>query len=362
MDSSRRRFLAALGAAATAGCSAPAVQSTPTTDATEDRSATPTGSSRASSGPFAPVYDDVAPSVVLVRTYDSVGPAGQGSGWMYDDEVVVTNDHVVDGADTIRVQFREGQWVEAAVLGTDPYSDLAALSVPSSPGYADPLTLVDADPEIGARVAVIGAPFGLGGSLTTGVVSGLDRSIRGPNNFSIPDAVQTDAALNPGNSGGPLVDVDGEVVGVISQGGGENVGFAISAALTRRVIPALVETGTYEHAFMGVAIRPVTPLQAEALGLDRAAGVYVDRVLEGGPSDGVLDGSTGTEEVESVEVPVGGDVIRALDDVEVRTMADLSTYLALETSPGDVIAVTVLRDGEEAVVDLELGTRPDPDV
>ncbi|MFB6127384.1 MAG: S1C family serine protease [Halolamina sp.] len=359
MDSSRRRFLAAVGAAATsavAGCSAETL-GVADAESPSEKSAADAATGESS---FADVYDRVAPSVVLVRTYGPRGPSGQGSGWMYDDGVVVTNDHVVADADTVRVQFRNGDWTEAEPLGTDPYSDLAALSVPSAPSAATPLSTVDSDPDIGAEVAVIGSPFGLGGSLTTGVVSGLDRSIRGPNEFSIPDAIQTDAALNPGNSGGPLVDLDGLVVGVVSQGGGENVGFAISAALVERVIPALVETGSYQHSYMGVGISPVTPLLAEANDLDRAAGVYVGRVREGSPSDGVLRGSTGTETVEGTEISVGGDVIRALDDAEVRTLADLSTYLALNTGPGDTVAVTVLRDGEEQVVDLELGTRPDP--
>ena len=352
MDSSRRRFLAAVGAAAStaaAGCAGRPRR---------------VGRSRreADSGesPFTTVYEDVAPSVVLVRTYDGRGPSGQGSGWLYDDGVVVTNDHVVRGAETVRVQFRGGEWTEPALLGADPYSDLAALSVAETPPATTPLPTVDADPAIGAAVAVIGSPFGLGGSLTTGVVSGLDRSIRGPNGFSIPDAIQTDAAVNPGNSGGPLVDLDGDVVGVVSQGGGDDVGFAVSAALVERVVPSLVETGGYEHSYMGVAISPVTPLVAEANGLDRAAGVYVDRVREDAPSDGVLRGSTGTEPVEGTEVPVGGDVVRELDETTVRTTADLSTYLALETSPGETVAVTVLRDGERRVVDLELGERPDP--
>lgn len=376
MNSSRRGFLAAVGAATLAGCNA----SGPTTvtevggetetdgdgtdgggeTVTEEPPATGSNPAATADQRFVDVYESVAPSVVSLRVYDEFGPAGQGSGWLLDDGVVVTNEHVVAVGETVRVQFRDGTWTDAEVVGTDVYSDLAAVSVPTAPEEATPLSTTTADPTVGAEVAVIGSPFGLGGSLTTGVVSGVDRSIMGVSSFDIPDAIQTDAAVNPGNSGGPMVDLDGTVRGVISQGGGENLGFAVSTALADRVVPALLETGEYAHPFMGVGLRQVTPLLAAGNGLDRASGVYVDRVLPDGPAAVALRGTEEATSVEGVSTPVGGDVIRALDDEPIETTGDLSTYLALEKRPDESLSVTVLRDGASETVSMTLGERPDP--
>ncbi|GAB7095530.1 trypsin-like peptidase domain-containing protein [Halolamina litorea] len=309
--------------------------------------------------PFARLYEAVSPSVVRLRVYDAGGVRGEGSGWLYDDDVLVTNDHVVDLADTVRAQFANGEWVTAELLGTDPYSDLAALSV-DPPVEAEPLPLLAEQPPVGTRVAAVGAPLGLEGSLTTGVVSGQNRTISSVRNFTISGAVQTDAAVNPGNSGGPLLTLGGDVAGVITQAGGENIGFAVSAALTERVIPELIENGQYEHSYLGVRILPVTPLLAEANDLEAARGVYLAAVPAGSPADGTLRGGAETVIVEGSPQPTGGDVIVALDDTPIATTGQLGTYLALETSPGDTISVTVIRDGEERTLDVTLGTRPDP--
>jgi S1-C subfamily serine protease len=349
MDASRRQFLAAAGAsiAALAGCTAPEGDpSIAGLDAPDDQ-------------PFAALYEAVSPSVVRLRVYDDRGPLGEGSGWLYDDGVLVTNDHVVVGGETVRAQFANGDWVTAEVLGTDPYSDLAALSV-EPPIDATPLPLLDEQPRVGTRVAAVGAPLGLEGSLSSGVVSGVNRTISSVQNFTISGAIQTDAAVNPGNSGGPLLTLGGDLAGVITQGGGENIGFAVSAALTERVVPELIETGSYQHSYLGVRILPVTPLLAEANGLDTARGVYVAGVPSGSPADGVLQGGTESVVVEGTPQPTGGDVIVALDGTPVATTGQLGTYLALETSPGDTVSVTVIRDGEEQTLDVTLGTRPDP--
>lgn len=341
MDVSRRQFLATAGSALTAvaGCTAP---------------------SSSAEEPFADLYADISPSVVRLRVYGENGPVGEGSGWLFTADTIVTNDHVVRGTETTRVQFANGDWVTAELLGTDTYSDLAVLSVPVPEVDAEPLPLVDEQAPIGTRIAAIGSPLGLGGSMTTGIVSGQNRSLRSVNNFTIADGVQTDAALNPGNSGGPLVTLDGEVAGVVTQAGGENVGFAISAALTRRVIPELIASGTYDHPYLGVVIRTVTPLLAEANALEQARGVYVDRVPAEGPGDGVLEGSSGQTTVEGARLPTGGDVIVALDGTPVGTTQELGSYLALETSPGDEIEVAVIRDGARRTVTFTLGTRPAP--
>lgn len=358
MDFTRRRLLGALGAAAAtgvAGCNAPASSDESTPADRED----PVGT--AAETRFASVYEEVAPSVVRVRVYGPNGPTGQGSGWVYDaDGHVVTNQHVVSRAESVRVQFREGEWFEAETVGGDAYSDLAVLAPTTVPDYAEPLSLVDEEPPIGTEVLAIGSPFGLGGSASAGIISGVDRSLPSVNNYTIADGVQTDAALNPGNSGGPLVTLEGDVVGVVTQARGDNVGFAISAALLSRVVPSLIDTGDYDHPLLGVLVRGVTPLLAKANDLEEAAGVYVDDVMPDGPARDVLEGSDGETEVEGLTLPTGGDVIVALDDATVETMSDLSVYLALETSPGDEIAVTVIRDGSRETVDLTLGTRPDP--
>jgi S1-C subfamily serine protease len=308
---------------------------------------------------FVDAYDDTIGSVAQLQVFGSRG-RGQGTGWVYDDEFVVTNQHVVGSASDVYARFPEGGWTEASVVGTDVYSDLAVLLVEEQPASATPLALADSDPAVGREVVAIGNPFGLSGSVTAGIVSGVDRTLPAPNDFSIPDAIQTDAPVNPGNSGGPLVDLDGTVVGVVNSGGGDNVGFAVSAALTRRVVPSLVDDGSYEHSYMGIRLRPVGPLLARANDVDRGRGVYVDSVVPDGPSRGVFEGSTGETTIEGVEVPTGGDVIVAMENTPIPQRQALSAFLALETRPGDTIAVTVLRDGAEQTVDLTLGSRPDP--
>jgi len=314
----------------------------------------------AQAGDTSTVYEQVADSVVSIRVVSDTARGSQGSGFLVDDGYVVTNEHVVAGGDDFYVRFADTGWLETEVVGTDVYSDLAVLDAPDPPSSATPLGFVDRDPPIGAPVVAIGNPFGLSGSVSSGIVSGVDRTLRGANDFSIADAIQTDAAVNPGNSGGPLVDMDGQVVGVINSGGGDNVGFAISAALTRRVVPALVQSGEYDHSYMGVGLRSVGPGVAEANDLDPASGVYIDRVIDGSPSEGVLQGSSGTAVVSGREVPTGGDVIRRLDDTPTPTRQALATFLALETSPGTTIDVRAERDGEVRTLELTLGERPEP--
>jgi S1-C subfamily serine protease len=368
--STRRNFLAALGstvAVGTAGCAGSVFGGGAADAETENGAQAAAGGdaddaqAAAGDSPYTAVYRETIGSVVLVRVYGEEGPIGQGSGFVWNRTHVVTNHHVVADADTVRVQFAEGEWETVDVVGSDVYADLAVLSVENRPDYASPLSLVESEPPVGTEVVAFGAPFSLDGSVSAGIISGQNRTLPSGTGFRIADGVQTDAAVNPGNSGGPLVDLDGNVVGVINSGGGDNVAFAISAALTDRIVPSLVENGRYEHPYMGVTLRNVTPLVAEGNDLDRARGVLVGDVLDGAPADGVLQPSGESEVVEGLEVPVGGDVIVGLGDREIPNTSALSTYLALETSPGDTIPVTVLREGERQTVDLTLGERPDPD-
>ncbi len=306
---------------------------------------------------YVDVYRETIPSVVLVRTYGRA--AGQGSGFVTDGGHVLTNDHVVADAGPIRVGFRGGGWRAATVAGTDPYSDLAALRVPERPSSASPLSFVRSDPPVGTPVVALGAPFALAGTASAGVISGQDRSLDAGSGFAVPDAVQTDAAVNPGNSGGPLVTLDGRVTGVISAGGGENVGLAVSAALARRVVPALVRTGGYRHPFLGVRLTDVTPAVAAANGVE-PGGVLVVDVLRDGPSAGLLRGSGREGTGLGRRVPVGGDVIRALDGTATPSRADLVTHLALSTSPGETVTVRLARDGDVFERTVTLGARPPP--
>ncbi|MFB6143397.1 MAG: S1C family serine protease [Halorientalis sp.] len=358
----RRGFLAATGlAAGLAGCNAPATREETTTDG----ETTVLDTTPVSQSVFTDVYRRTIDSVVMVRVYDRSGAGGQGSGFVYDQHHVVTNQHVVAGADSVQVRFTDGRWADASVVGTDVYSDLAVLRVEDMPASATPLELMSGGVAPGQRVLAIGNPYGLSGSVSSGIVSGVGRAIpasasgAGPD-FSIPNAIQTDAAVNPGNSGGPLVTLDGTVAGVINSGGGENIGFAISAPLVRRVVPALVETGNYEHSYMGVRLTNVIPRLATANSLDSATGVYIDDVVEGGPSDGVLQGTTGSTVVRGIETATGGDVVVRMGEEPTPSRQRLATYLALETSPGDTIPVRIIRDGREQTVDLTLGDRPEP--
>jgi len=368
----RRGFLAACAAAtgsAVAGCS---VATSDESDldgggGSQPASTTPEGSTEstvpaavAGDQSYVAAYSAVEDSVARVRVYTANGTGG-GTGWLYDEDHLVTNEHVVAGANDVYVRFPEGGWTRSEVVATDVYSDLAVLSPDSIPESATPLTLRREDPPVGTEVIAIGNPFQRTGSVSAGIVSGVDRTLRLPNDFSIPDAIQTDAAVNPGNSGGPLVALDGDVVGVINAGSGDNVGFAISAALTRRVVPSLIEVGDYEHSYMGIRLLSVDPLVAEANDVEQGVGVYVAQVVDGGPSDDVLQGSTGDTTVNGVSgVGTGGDVILAMDDTPIEQQEALSTFLALETSPGSTVDVTVLRDGREQTVELTLGSRPEP--
>jgi len=351
-----RRDVLRLGAGAlvagVAGCSgAPTGQSETTTDGTT--SGAPATTTRSGDeSVYTEVYRESVDSVVLVRA-----DAGQGTGWVFDDSVVVTNEHVVGPAESVDVRFSDGRWREGTVLGTDAHSDLAAIRVADRPGNAAPLPLADDDPVVGQEVVAIGNPFALSGSATTGVVSGVDRAIPAPTGYRIPDAVQTDAAVNPGNSGGPLMSLDSEVVAVINSGGGDNIGFGISAALTERVVPSLVETGDYQHAYVGLSFAEVTPAVAEANGLDEARGLLVRSVDPNGPSAGVLRGSEDTAFVDGRQVRVGGDVVLSVAGTAVQTFEDLLSLFALRTSPGDTVTVEFLRDGERRTAEVELGVR-----
>jgi S1-C subfamily serine protease len=347
-ERSRRAVLAG-GAAllgGLAGCGAPSTEGSGTETAGGD-----------SGSPYTEVYRESVDSVVLVRA-----DSGQGTGFLYNDTHIVTNAHVVGDSDTVNVRFREGQWRGGTVRGRDPYSDLAVIRVGDTPAETEALPLVPAEAPIGTEVVAIGNPFSLEGSVTSGIVSGKNRLIPSPGGLRIPDAVQTDAAVNPGNSGGPLVTLDGQVAAVINSGGGENIAFGISAALTRRVVPSIIRTGAYDHYYVGATFTNVTPAVAAANDIETPRGVLLVQYRPESPAEGVLRPCTRLAAVEGQRVPVGGDVIVSVNGNDVRTPEDFRSYLALNTSPGDTVTFEVLRDGEVGEIEFELGERPSPAV
>lgn len=372
---SRRRMLAVAGSALSAtlaGCSLNAPEEDTSVDispasndnATESLAKDVTTPAQMADTPTADseltaMYQSVVNSVTAVQIETTRGTAG-GSAWVYDGPYLVTNEHVVANGTNLSVWFTETGWRRASVVGTDIHSDLAVIEVENKPPEATPLALVDEPEPVGSRVAAIGNPFELTSSFTTGVISGRNRTIPIPeSDFRIADGIQTDAALNPGNSGGPLVTYDGEVTGVVSAGGGDNIGFAISAAMTRTVVPSLIENGEYKHSLLGARLTSVRPKIIEANDLPVSWGVYVHQVLDGGPSDGILQGTQRTESVRGTDVWVGGDIIIRMDDWSIPTNERLSAFLALETEPGDTIEIEVIRDGSHQTVDVTVGTRPE---
>ncbi|QIO24034.1 S1C family serine protease [Haloarcula sp. JP-L23] len=307
------------------------------------------------------LYEQTIPSVVSVYVTDSGDDrprGGAGSGFVYDDEHVVTNQHVVGDSDYVELRFHDGEWRTGAVVGDDPYTDLAVVHVTDLPDDAVSLPVADANPDPGERVAAIGNPMGLDGTITVGYVSGTNRSNPTGTGFTIPETIQTDAAVNPGNSGGPLLTLDGTVVGVNRAKGGDNIGFAIAPTIVERVVPALVADGRFRPAYLNVRTIDVSPTVAEANRLEETTGVLV--VDAGGDSGATLRGCDRVVQVRGREVPTGGDVVVGVDGQTVRSTEELTSYLLTEADPGDTVEVTVRRDGAEFTDSVTLGERPVP--
>ncbi len=313
--------------------------------------------------PWPTIYDQLKDSVVLIQT-----DLGLGSGFVYDEKGhIITNHHVIEDADTIQVTFLDGSVTSANVVGTDPYSDLAIIKVDSQDITLQPVVLgVSSDLTVGEPVAAMGNPFGLSDTLTAGIISALERTMEAAGNYVIIDIIQIDAAVNPGNSGGPLVNLKGQVVGVNTAiqsetGSFAGIGFAIPSDTVKREIDDLIETGTYEHPWLGVSALDVTIAIADAIELENPQGVLVIEVVDGSPAETAgLRGSDETVVVDGQEIPVGGDVIIEVDGLPVRILADLVVYMERNTSPGDSVDLVIIRDGEEMSVTVTLGERPPP--
>lgn len=322
---------------------------------------------------FAEIYNRVSPSVVSINVVGTSGRqlfSGGGTGFVIDQQGhIVTNYHVVDNADRIEVNFLDGTIVRGRIVGRDADSDLAVLKVDLPADRLFPVTLGDSSKLfIGETTLAIGSPFGQRWTLTTGVISALDRTISGLTQYTVGGVIQTDAAINPGNSGGPLLNLQGEVIGVNSQILSETrsntgIAFAIPSNLVRRVANELISSGRVNYSYLGISSAPdtdVTLLLIEANNLpNNLRGVVVDSVTRGGPAARAgLRSASNPVRIEGQIVPTSVDIITAIDGVPMTGMSSLVAYLANNTVPGQTVNLTVWRDGGLVNIPVTLEARP----
>ena len=367
------------------------------------QSSAPTGASEnllaAYQGTLENIYTTVSPSVVNIHVVQKVAnsgtitsqlpgfpffnlPQGQqqapqqyqsalGSGFVWDQQGdIVTNNHVISGADQIEVRFSDGTTVPATLVGADPDSDLAVVKVDVAADMLHPVQLADSSAvKVGQLAIAIGDPFGLENTMTTGIISAVGRSLpadeTAAQSYTIPDIIQTDAPINPGNSGGVLVDASGKVVGVTSAiespvRASAGIGFAIPSAIVNNVVPSLISTGTYVHAWLGISGSSLVPELATAMNLDAGQrGALVAQVMSNSPAEKAgLRGSDKQVTINGQQATVGGDVITAIDNQPVTGMDDLIAYLARSTKVGQKVTLTILRNGKQETVDVTLAARP----
>ena len=368
------------GATAVLPASQPAVltQSETSQPATAMAQETTTGSVAQASGSAtrsAAAAAGILAEDTLINLYERVNPgvvnivvnSGQGSGFVYDTEGhIVTNNHVIAGASRITVNFADGTEASATLVGTDPDSDLAVIKVDLPASELTPVPVGTSDDlRVGQFVVAIGNPFGLQGSMTVGIVSGLGRLLNEGEGFSISDIIQTDAAINPGNSGGPLLNLDGEVIGINTAiespvRASSGIGYAVPADTVTSTVEQLLSTGEVRHPWLGISGVEMNATLAQAMNLSAGQqGILVDQVIAGGPSaDAGLRGSNRQTSVGGQVVRVGGDIIIAIDDQEVQDFDDLLTYVVQETEVGQTVTLHVLRDGQPTSVEVVLEARP----
>lgn len=351
------------------------------------------------------LFRKVEGSVVQVSTStdgdNANGKSGLGSGFIYDrDGHIITNYHVVasaivdtnrlvsiNGDSEITVTFLDGSAYNARVVGSDQFSDLAVLKLEGDHIPYDklvPLSIGDSIPlRVGEQVVAIGNPYGLSGSMTEGIISGLGRmipsmpesptipddmapTVQSPSKYSIPDIIQTDAPINPGNSGGPLLNTRGEVIAIntaifSTTGASTGVGFAIPSSTIKKVVPSLLATGTYQHPYIGIVGTAITPEIADVLGLKEAKGFLVTEVADKSPAHeaGIRGGGDNlVRTLGGIEINREGDILLKVDDKSVRKIDDILTYLEREKNVGDTIQFTILRNGGTENIELTLGPRP----
>ncbi|HEY5333597.1 MAG TPA: trypsin-like peptidase domain-containing protein, partial [Solirubrobacterales bacterium] len=297
------------------------------------------------------------------------GGTATGSGIVLDDQGhILTNNHVIEGASKIQVKLGASEHeYTAEVVGTDPASDLALLKVEAPTSELTPLKLGDSGKmEVGDPVVAIGNPFGLDRTVTSGIVSALQRQIQAPDGFSIDNVIQTDAAINPGNSGGPLINGAGEVIGINSQietgGSGSNgnvgIGFAIPINTAKEVIHELETKGSVEHAYLGIEGGTITPELAKAVNLPVEKGVLIQSVEKGGPAEKAgIEGGTTQATIAGAEITLGGDIITEAEGKKIDGMEEI-IELVNGKKPGEEVTLKLLRDGKEKTATVTLGTRP----
>ncbi len=321
------------------------------------------------------LYEQSSPSVVHITTRTRVWSffrgvdvqAGSGSGFIFDAQGhIITNNHVVAGAEQVDVIFADGTSLPAIVVGSDAYNDLAVLRVEGAPTeLIRPLPLGEShNLKVGMRVAAIGNPFGLDRTLTTGVISALGRTIEREDEAALGEMIQTDAAINPGNSGGPLLNLRGEVIGVNTSirspsGGSVGIGFAVPVDTLKRVAPELIRRGRYEHPWLGFNAYEITQELADFLKLPVNKGLLIAQLQAGGPAD--LAGVRGASQrlrTNFGTLLVGGDILVALDDQPIQTRDDMTIYLENHKRVGDVVQMTLIREGAQIALEATLQARP----
>ena len=342
------------------------------------------------------IYQDLLPSMVQIRVTqrlqnvrdlpslpghpdlpqgslpDDFFRQGEGSGFVWDQEGhLVTNNHVVEGAERVTLVFADREELEAKVIGADPDSDLAVLEIQGNKDRIRPVVLGDSDAlQVGQMAIAIGNPFGQQFTMTSGIVSALGRTISSSGSpFSIPEVIQTDAAMNPGNSGGPVLDRQGRVIGVSTQiaslsGYSSGVGFSVPINMVKKIIPALIEDGHYDYSWLGVSASTLPQDTAERMDMPRnTGGALIIRVSADSPAENAgLRGSDSTFNLEGVEFSLGGDIVVGINGSPVKVMDDMVAYLVSETRPGDKVQLDVIRDGGERItLEITLGQRPSDD-
>jgi S1-C subfamily serine protease len=291
-----------------------------------------------------------------------------GSGFVFDDlGHIITNAHVVESASSVTITFLDGSQYNAQIIGSDKFTDIAVIKVEEKPRYLHPLQMGDSSTlKVGEQVAAIGNPFGLSGSMTSGIVSQIGRLLPSQDTgFSIPNVIQTDAAINPGNSGGPLLNMAGKVMGIntaIQSGTGQSagIGFAVPSNTILKVVPVLIEKGKYSHPWIGISGKDIDPELAKVRDLDQSKGFLIITVVPGSPAE--IAGLKGVSEIKIIgdkEYPADGDIIISVDGKEVRKISDILIHLQEEKSVGDEMILGILRDGEVMHIILVLIERPD---
>ena len=312
------------------------------------------------------IFEKSEESVVQVNVLRGGSDGGMGSGFVYSEEgYIITNQHVVRDAKKVTVTFLDGEAYIGDVIGTDPDLDIAVVKVSPSNTYLQPITIGDSSKlKVGEKIVAIGNPFGLSGSMTSGIVSQIGRLLPQESGYSIPDVIQTDAAINPGNSGGPLINMKGEVIGIntaIQSITGEfsGIGFAVPSNTVKKIVPVLIEDGEFKHPWMGISGRDVDPELADFRELKSSKGFLVISVIEGSPAEQAgLIGVTETKEIDGRELAIDGDIVLSIDGKTVRKISDILIHLQREKSIGDEMVLSVNRNGEILELTMILEERP----